>query len=163
MSPGVLVGLNALMDNCQLITLPTGERVHRHPDAVIVVTTNAGYEGCRPLNQSILSRLELKYEMEAPNLATMVQRIMKITGFTDEQEATKMAKVVRDSDERCRQTMILDGCCGMREFKAWVLSTMITKDPYESALSTIISSASADPDNQADLISTCLEQQYQPS
>lgn len=163
MSPGVLVGLNALMDNCQLITLPTGERVHRHPDAVIVVTTNAGYEGCRPLNQSILSRLELKYEMEAPNLATMVQRIMKITGFTDEQEATKMAKVVRDIDERCRQTMILDGCCGMREFKAWVLSTMITKDPYESALSTIISSASADPDNQADLISTCLEQQYQPS
>lgn len=163
MSPGVLVGLNALMDNCQLITLPTGERVHRHPDAVIVVTTNAGYEGCRPLNQSILSRLELKYEMEAPNLATMVQRIMKITGFTDEQEATKMAKVVQDIDERCRQTMILDGCCGMREFKAWVLSTMITKDPYESALSTIISSASADPDNQADLISTCLEQQYQPS
>lgn len=60
MSPGVLVGLNALMDNCQVITLPTGERVRRHPDAVIVVTTNAGYEGCRPLNQSILSRMDLK-------------------------------------------------------------------------------------------------------
>lgn len=49
---------------------------------------------------------------------------------------------------------------GMRELKAWVLSTMITKDPYESALSTIIASASADPDNRADLISTCLEKQY---
>mgnify|MGYP002465824339 CR=1 FL=1 len=72
----------------------------------------------------------------------------------------KMAGVVRDIAERCRQTMISDGSCGMRELKAWVLSTMITKDPYESALSTIIASASADPDNRADLISTCLEKQY---
>lgn len=31
--------------------------------------------------------------------------------------------------------MITDGSCGMREFKSWVLSTMVTKDPYESALS----------------------------
>ena len=62
--------------------------------------------------------------------------------------------------ERCRQTMITDGSCGMRELKAWVLSTMITKDPYESALTTVIASASADPDNRADLISTCLEKQF---
>ena len=31
-NPGVLVGLNSLLDNCQVITLPTGERVKRHPD-----------------------------------------------------------------------------------------------------------------------------------
>ena len=48
----------------------------------------------------------------------------------------------------------------VREFKSWVLSTMVTHDPYESALSTIISSASADPDNRAELISACLEPQY---
>ena len=93
-------------------------------------------------------------------LATMVKRVMNVTGFTDEQEATKMALVVRDIAERCRETMITDGSCGMREFKSWVLSTMITKDPYESAMSTIISSASADPDNRSDLVSTCLEKQY---
>ena len=28
-NPGVLVGLNSLLDNCQVITLPTGERVKR--------------------------------------------------------------------------------------------------------------------------------------
>lgn len=42
-NPGVLVGLNSLLDNCQVITLPTGERVRRHPDTVIVVTTNSDY------------------------------------------------------------------------------------------------------------------------
>ena len=146
-NPGVLVGLNSL-------------RVKRHPDTVIVVTTNSDYSGCRDMNQSVISRMDLIYDMEAPDLNTMVKRVMNVTGFTDEQEATKMAIVVRDVAERCRQTMITDGSCGMREFKSWVLSTMVTHDPYESALSTIISSASADPDNRAELISACLEPQY---
>ena len=159
-NPGVLVGLNSLLDNCQVITLPTGERVKRHPDTVIVVTTNSDYSGCRDMNQSVISRMDLIYDMEAPDLNTMVKRVMNVTGFTDEQEATKIAIVVRDVAERCRQTMITDGSCGMREFKSWVLSTMVTHDPYESALSTIISSASADPDNRAELISACLEPQY---
>ena len=118
------------------------------------------YSGCRDMNQSVISRMDLIYDMEAPDLNTMVKRVMNVTGFTDEQEATKMAIVVRDIAERCRQTMITDGSCGMREFKSWVLSTMVTNDPYESALSTIISSASADPDNRAELISACLEPQY---
>ena len=159
-NPGVMVGLNSLLDNCQTITLPTGEHVRRHPDTVIVVTTNSDYSGCRDMNQSVISRMDLVYDIASPDLPTMVKRVMNVTGCTDEQETTKMALVVRDIAERCRQTMITDGSCGMRELKAWVLSTMITKDPYESALSTVISSASADPDNRADLITTCLEKQY---
>ena len=159
-NPGVLVGLNSLLDNCQSITLPTGERVNRHPDAVIIVTTNSDYAGCRDVNQSVISRMDLVYDVESPDLLVMVKRVMNVTGCTDEQETTKMALVVREIAERCRQTMITDGSCGMRELKAWVLSNMITKDPYESALSTVISSASADPENRADLITTCLEHQY---
>ena len=159
-NPGVLVGLNSLLDNCQTITLPTGEIVKRHPDTVIVVTTNSDYSGCRDINQSVLSRMDLIYDIEAPDLMTMVKRVMNVTGYTNEEEATKMAEVVQAIAERCRQTMITDGSCGMREYKAWVQSTMITNDPYESALSTIIASASADADNRAELISTCLETQY---
>ncbi len=159
-NPGVLVGLNSLLDNCQVITLPTGERVQRHPDTVIIVTTNSDYAGCRDMNQSIISRMDLLYDIEAPDLPTMVRRVMNLTGFSDEAAATKMAIVVRDIAERCRQTMITDGSCGMRELKSWIQSTMVTDDPYESALSTVISSASADPDNRADLISSCLQAQF---
>ena len=39
-NPAVLVGLNGLLDQCKSITLPTGETVMRHPDTVIVITTN---------------------------------------------------------------------------------------------------------------------------
>ena len=159
-NPGVLVGLNSLLDNCQVITLPTGERIERHPDTVLIVTTNSDYAGCRDMNQSIISRMDLLYDIEAPELTTMVKRVMNITGYTDDQTATKMAIVVRDIAERCRQTMIADGSCGMRELKSWIQSTMVTNDPYESALSTIISSASADPDNRAEVISSCLQAQF---
>ena len=31
-NPGVLVGLNSLLDTCGAVTLPTGERIERHPD-----------------------------------------------------------------------------------------------------------------------------------
>ena len=159
-NPGVLVGLNSLLDSCQAVTLPTGERVERHPDTVIVVTTNTDYAGTRDMNQSVLSRMDLICDVPTPDLLTMVRRVMNVTGCTDEQETTKMAVVVRNIAERCRKNMITDGCCGMRELKAWVTSAMITKDPYESALHTVISSASADPDSRADLITTCLEPQY---
>lgn len=38
--PGVLVGLNSLLEQSGSITLPTGEVIQRHPDAVVVVTTS---------------------------------------------------------------------------------------------------------------------------
>ena len=53
-NPGVLVGLNALLDRCASVTLTTGEVIHRHPDTVVVVTTNNNYAGCRDMNQSVI-------------------------------------------------------------------------------------------------------------
>src|SRR5699024_2703139 len=40
LQPGVLVGLNSLLEQEGTITLPTGEVIRRHPDAFVVVTTN---------------------------------------------------------------------------------------------------------------------------
>ena len=57
MQPGVLVGLNSMLEQSGSITLPTGEIINRHPDAVVVVTTNISYEGCRGLNQSVIDRM----------------------------------------------------------------------------------------------------------
>lgn len=40
--------------------------IHRHPDAVVVVTTNVSYEGCRGVNQSVLDRMNLTQDIELP-------------------------------------------------------------------------------------------------
>ncbi len=58
MQPGVLVGLNSLLEQSGSITLPTGEIIQRHPDAVVVVTTNISYEGCRGMNRATRSALK---------------------------------------------------------------------------------------------------------
>lgn len=58
MQPGVLVGLNSLLEQNGSITLPTGEVIKRHPDAVVIVTTNISYEGCRGINRA--TRFPLK-------------------------------------------------------------------------------------------------------
>lgn len=83
-NPGVLVGLNSLLDRCASITLPTGEIVKRHPDTVIVVTTNNHYAGCRDINQSVISRMNLVMDIDAPSTDIMAKRVMNVTGCSDE-------------------------------------------------------------------------------
>ena len=55
-----------------------------------------------------------------------------------------MVQVVNDMTDYCRKNSITDGSCGMRSLIDWVISTEISGDPYESALYTIISKATAD-------------------
>ena len=72
--PGVLVGLNSLLEQEGSITLPTGEIIRRHPDTVVIVTTNVSYEGCRSMNQSVVDRMSLVKDIELPEPEVMVDR-----------------------------------------------------------------------------------------
>ena len=155
--PGVLVGLNSLLEQSGSITLPTGEAIQRHPDAVVVVTTNTSYEGCRGMNQSVLDRMSLVRDVELPSPEVMAQRAMSVTGATDEYEVSKMVQVVNDLAEYCRKNSITDGSYGIRSLIDWIISSEITGDVYESALYTIISKATADELDREALISTVLE------
>ena len=160
--PGVLVGLNSLLEQSGSITLPTGEVIQRHPDAVVVVTTNTSYEGCRGMNQSVLDRMSLVRDVELPGPEVMAQRAMSVTGATDEYEVSKMVQVVNDLAEYCRKNSITDGSYGMRSLIDWIISSEITGDVYESALYTIISKATADELDREALISTVLEPIFAP-
>jgi len=159
-NPGVLVGLNALLDRCASVTLMTGETIRRHPDTVIVVTTNHNYTGCRDMNQSVLSRMSLTIDIEEPDADTMAERVMKVTGCTDKAAVAEMAATVLEISERCRETMINDGSCGVRELISWVQSYMVCGNQLEAAKYTVLSSVSSDPENRADILSSCLEQKF---
>lgn len=159
-NPGVLVGLNALLDRCASITLTTGEVIQRHPDTVVVITTNTSYAGCRDMNQSVISRMNLIIDMDAPDVDTLTERTMKVTGCTDKSLVKDMASSVQEISERCRETMISDGSCGVRELISWVQSYMVCGDVLEAARYTVLSSVSGDPENRADILSSCLEQRF---
>ncbi len=160
--PGVLVGLNSLLEQTGAITLPTGEVIHRHPDAVVVVTTNITYEGCRGMNQSVIDRMSLVRDVELPSPEVMVQRAMSVTGATDEYQVSQMVQVVNDLSEYCRKNSITDGSYGMRSLIDWIISSEITGDVYESALYTIISKATTDEMDREALISSVLEPIFTP-
>ena len=162
MQPGVLVGLNSLLEQTGSITLPTGEVIRRHPDAVVVVTTNIAYEGCRGLNQSVTDRMSLAQDIELPSPEVMAQRAMSVTGCEDDVLVGQMVRVVNDMGDFMRKNGIVDGSCGMRSLIDWILSTEITGDPYTSALYTVISKATANEDDRYALISSVLEGQFAP-
>lgn len=161
-NPGVLVGLNSLLDTCSSVVLPTGERVERHPDTVVVITTNNDYEGCHALNQSVLSRMDFILDMAEPDTNTLVERVSKITGFEERNKISIMAKIVHSIQQHCRMNMIDDGCCGVRELISWVQSYMICGDMMEAAKYTILPSVSADEENREEIITTCLDPVLNP-
>ena len=156
-NPGVLVGLNSLLDNTQQITLPTGETITRHPDTVVIVTTNNAYAGCRDVNQSVISRMNLVFDFDEPTDKDMIARAKAVTGCNDDEALDLMVSVIRDIQQRCQETRITDGVCGMRELFSWVQSYMITNDMMESAMFTILSSVSADPEYREDILNTCVK------
>ena len=157
MQPGVLVGLNSLLEQNGTITLPTGEVIRRHPDAVVVVTTNVSYEGCRGMNQSVLDRMNLTQDIELPAPEIMAQRAMSVTGCEDDVLVSRMVQVVNDMADFCRKNGISDGSCGMRSLIDWIMSAEITGDPYTSALCTIISKATADEEDRNAIITSVVE------
>ena len=162
MQPGVLVGLNSLLEQEGSITLPTGEIIHRHPDTVVVVTTNVSYEGCRQMNQSVVDRMSLVKDIELPEPEVMVQRAMAVTGCTDEYQVSQMVQVVNDMADYCRKNSITDGACGMRSLIDWIISSEISGDPYLSAKYTIISKATANEEDREALITTILDPLFAP-
>ena len=161
--PGVLVGLNSLLEQGGSVTLPTGEVITRHPDAVVVVTTNISYEGCRGLNQSVIDRMSLVRDVELPTPEVMAQRAMSITGASDEIQVARMVQVVNDLSEYCRKNSITDGSYGMRGLIDWITSSEITGDVYQSALYTVISKAATDEEDREALVSTVLEPVFRPA
>jgi len=149
---GVLVSLNSLFDtSSSSIQLMTGETIQRHPDAVVVITTNTNYEGCRQMNQSVISRMNLVIDMDKIEPGVMAERAIRITGCENKAMVNKMAQVIYDIDDTYRDSM--DGVCGMRELISWVQSFMICEDAIEAAKDTVVSSFSASRESRAELTS----------
>ena len=160
--PGGRVSLNSLLEQEGSITLPTGEIIRRHPDTVVIVTTNVSYEGCRSMNQSVVDRMSLVKDINLPEPEVMVQRAMAVTGCADEYLVSQMVQVVNDMADYCRKNSITDGACGMRSLIDWVISAEISGDPYLSAKYTVISKATADEEDREALITTILDPMFAP-
>lgn len=124
----VLVELNSLFDKdpkMAMLTLPNGETWHRHPEAFAILTTNMNYDGCKNLQQSFLSRIDVIREVENPTEQTIVERAIANTGCKDKKSVKLMAKIVLEMADACEKDDITDGVCGSRELQSWIKKSML--------------------------------------
>lgn len=136
---GVLTGLNSILEG-GTIELPTGEVVRRHPEAVIIFTMNTNYEGCRPLNQSVLDRFPIKLDINMPNDNEMVERISKVCECNNI-VFIKNALNLYTATVKYLADQGYNGVLGIRVLYDWVIASLVEEDMQEAAEYTLLTSA----------------------
>lgn len=176
----VLVALNAMLEcsnDSAMITLPTGETIKRHPEAVVIYTTNANYSGCQSIQQSVLSRIDIIREIDNPEKSVLVARAMSNTGCDDKKALEKMADVFQEINEYCKNQDISDGVCGPREFQNWIKKAMLaemringapkknlsTESICSAAFSTILSHVSQVSEDREDVLTAVINKKFDHS
>lgn len=158
----VLTLINQLMDGYQMITLPTGEIIKRHPRTVIVFACNVDEQQTGELQTSTLSRLPFKYYVDFPSQSEMINRIKRMTGFSNDKELEKMARVVSELRKYVDNHGLV-GVCGVREFAAWAIAREAdlafnsSATLRDSAMDTIVPSASPHREDREEIIRDIIE------
>lgn len=114
----VLMALNSALEPDGSINLPT-RIVHRHPDFIAVITTNRGYNGCRPLNEALRDRVQHAEKMDLPPKAVMMERAAAKTGYSDKVILSLLADTIITLDETAKANAI-KGAAGMRSYLFWI-------------------------------------------
>ncbi len=114
----VLMALNSALEPDGYLNLPT-RIVHRHPDFIAVITTNRGYNGCRPLNEALRDRVQHAEKLDLPPKEVMMDRAKVKTGYQSEHILSLLADTIILLDETARANAI-KGVAGMRSYLFWV-------------------------------------------
>ncbi len=126
----VLVALNSALEPNGLLNLPTGVVV-RHPDCVIIITTNRNYQGNRPLNESLRDRMQHAEKMDLPLLEVMAERALGKTKIQQPELLLKLAEIIRLLDDTAKANAI-KGVAGMRSYFYWANTWKQGQDLFQS-------------------------------
>ena len=174
----VLAGLNKALDNdpgAASITLPTGEIVKRHPDCMVIMTTNQDYDGCNNIQQSVLSRMQNKRMIAQPTEQDLIDRTLSETKFPDKTALSKMARIIKEIGEFCNKKDVTDGVCGPRELCNWAkrayIDAILNEDDPDikqiddvyiirAAYPTIIEKVSQTAEDQEDAVIEVIQKHF---
>lgn len=163
--PGTMTVLNDILDPTSIIEIPeTQESFRRHPNCIIILTTNLDYAGCRQINQSILSRMHFIKFIPSLNEKDYINRVsldpkVKIDTKLLQKMAKAYVKVVE-----LAQTDSLYGDTSYRTFHSWVLLTQVLGNAVEAAENTVICKVDFSSDQEEkSKIKTILESILQDS
>lgn len=132
----VLMALNSALEPDGSLNLPT-RTVKRHPDFVVVITTNRGYNGCRPLNEALRDRVQHAEKLDLPPISVMVERAASKTGCDDLNTLETLAKAIVKLDSTSKANAI-KGVAGMRSYFYWIDALLQGIDVIDSMYHKVI-------------------------
>lgn len=152
----VLMALNSALEPGGSINLPT-RIVRRHPDFMAVITTNRGYNGCRPLNEALRDRIQHAEKMDLPPVEVMAQRAALKTGCQDWALLHSLARALVLLDQTAKANAI-KGVAGMRSYFYWVDAVLQGADVVEALYHKVLYKITTD-DMELALLEQALQQQ----
>ena len=155
--PGTLGKLNRLLDDSRKLDLLYGEVVERHPNAIIIITTNLNYVANREFDFSVVSRMNKVQHRKDLTEQQLAERAMFRTGCKDMEVLKQMAKVMKRLDTVVKEEFGKAGLCGYREYENWVYEYMRTQNLVKAAEDTVLSKLASDEEDRDMLRQVCME------
>ncbi len=152
----VLMALNSALEQEGSINLPA-RVAHRHPDFMAVITTNRGYNGCRPLNEALRDRIQHAEKMDLPVVEVMAERAALKTDCMDMEFLCTLARVIVLLDKTAKANVI-KGVAGMRSYFYWVDDVLHGAEIMDSLYHKVIYKMTTD-DEEIALLEQALTQQ----
>lgn len=143
----VLMALNSALEPDGSINLPT-RIVHRHPDFIAVITTNRGYNGCRPLNEALRDRVQHSEKMDLPEINVMVERASAKLECMNEVLLYTLAKTIVELDKTAKANAI-KGVAGMRSYFFWADAVLQGSEIIDALYHKVIYKITTDEDEIA--------------
>jgi hypothetical protein len=149
--PGVLTELNSLLEPNGSIELPNGERIFRHPDTIVVFTTNSDYAGNVELNESLRDRCLFGLKMDNPSADEMAARAMAQVDFKDKTVALNAANVICEVSSKAKELNIR-GAFGMRSLISWLIQLKAGFSDKDTFLECVIYKMTTNDDDVSLLV-----------
>jgi|GEM_PF-5616451 len=144
---GVALCLNEMLER-GTITLPgTGETFMRHPDTVVIITTNPRGEAFRSLDDAVIDRFQLVVSVDTPEEAVLIERTKAVTGLSDPAIIEKMIRVFTGCQIRLKQQGLPP--ISPRTLFSWASAYQISENIMESCLDTLVFKAAKGDDSVA--------------
>ena len=152
----VLMALNSALEIDGSINLPT-RTIRRHPDFMAVITTNRGYNGCRPLNEALRDRIQHAEKMDLPPVEVMAERAAAKTGCKDMDLLRAFAHTIILLDQTAKANAI-KGAAGMRSYFFWIDSVLYGTNVLEALYHKVIYKITTD-NEEISLLEEALKKQ----
>jgi len=154
---GTLVGLNEFDRPGSVIPLVDDTYKTRHPNAIVVISDNKGYASCRPVDPSVLRRMDIIVDSDDLKKEELFARVQYNTGFNDSLLMDKMYAIYQKIATYCQDNDLMDeGSLSATEFERWCRCIMLygVDTMEEMAQECVVNKATSDSEHQQKIMST---------